>query len=153
MAEREEELKNLLVRVKEKSEKASLKLNINKTKITTSSTITSWFTEREKVEAVTDFLLLDSKITVDGDYSHEIREWLLLGKKAMTNLDSVLKTKDITLPTKVCLVKVMVFPVVMYGCQSCTIKKAEHQRIDAFVVLEKTLESPLDCKEIQPVHP
>ena len=132
MSEREEELKNLLMRVKEKSEKASLKLNINKTKITTSSTITSWFIEREKVEAVTDFLLLDSKITVDGDYSHEIREWLLLGKKAMTNLDSVLKTKDITLPTKVCLVKVMVFPVVMYGCQSCTIKKAEHQRIDAF---------------------
>ena len=98
----------------------------------TSSPITSWPIEREKVEAVTDFLLLDSKITVDGDYSHEIREWLLLGKKAMANLDSVLKSKGITLPTKVCLVKVMVFPVVMYGCQSCTIKKAEHQRIDAF---------------------
>ena len=127
MAEREEELKNLLMRVKEKSEKASLKLNINKTKITTSSPITSWPIEREKVEAVTDF-----KITVDGDYSHEIRERLLLGKKAMTNLDSVLKSKGITLPTKVCLVKVMVFPVVMYGCQSCTIKKAEHQRTDAF---------------------
>jgi len=98
----------------------------------TSSPITSWPIEREKVEAVTDFLLLDSKITVDGDYSHEIREWLLLGKKAMANLDSVLKSKGITLQTKVCLVKVMVFPVVMYGCQSCTIKKAEHQRIDAF---------------------
>ena len=98
----------------------------------TSSPITSWPIEREKVEAVTDFLLLDSKITVDGDYSHVIREWLLLGKKAMANLDSALKSKGITLPTKVCLVKVMVFPVVMYGCQSCTIKKAEHQRIDAF---------------------
>ena len=106
---------------------ASLKLNINKTKITTSSPITSWPIEREKVEAVTDF-----KITVDGDYSHEIRERLLLGKKAMTNLDSVLKSKNITLLTKVCIVKVMVFPVVMYGRQSCTIKKAEHERTDAF---------------------
>ena len=132
MAEREEELKNLLMRVKEKSEMASLKLNINKTKITTSSPITSWPIEREKVKAVTDFLFLGSKVSVDGDCSHETRRRLLLGKKAMTNLDSVLKSKGITLQTKVCLVKVMVFPVVMYGCQSCTIKKAEHERTDAF---------------------
>ena len=132
MAEREEELKNLLMRVKEKSEKASLKLNINKTKITTSSPITSWPIEREKVKAVTDFLFLGSKVTVDGDCSHETRRQLLLGKKAMTNLDSVLKSKNITLLTKVCIVKVMVFPVVMYGRQSCTIKKAEHERTDAF---------------------
>ena len=108
------------------------------------------------MEAVTDCLFLGSKITVEGDCSHEIKRCLLLGKEAMTNLDSILKSKDITLPTNVHLVKAMVFPVVMYGCESWIIKKAEHGRTDAFkrtVVLEKTLESPLDCKEIQPVHP
>ena len=105
------------------------------------------------METVTDFIFLGSKITADGDCSHEIKRHLLLGGKVMINLDSILKSKDITLPTKVCLVKAMVFPVVMYGCESWTVKKAESQRTDAFVVLEKTLESPLDCKEIQPVHP
>ena len=107
-----------------------------------------------KLETVADFIFLGSKITADGDCSHDIKRYLLLGRKAMTNLDSILKSRDITLPTKVCLLKAMVFPVVIYGCESWTIKKAEHQRIDAFelVVLEKTLESPLDCKEIQPVH-
>ena len=105
------------------------------------------------METVRDFILGGSKITADGDYSHEIKRCLLLGRKAMTNLDSILKSRDITLSTKVHLVKAMVFPVVMYGCESWTVKKAEHRRIDAFdVVLEKTLESPLDCKEIQPVH-
>ena len=104
---------------------------------------------------MTDFILGGSKITADGDCSHEIKRRLLLGRKVMTNLDSILKSRDITLPTKVHLVKAMVFPVVMYGCESWTVKKAEHRRIDAFelLVLEKTLESPLDCKEIQPVHP
>ena len=106
------------------------------------------------VETVSDFTFLGSKITADGDCSHEIKRHLLLGRKAMTNLDSILKSKDITLSTKICLVKAMVFPVVMYGCESWTVKKAEHQRIDVFELwLEKTLESPLDCKEIQPVHP
>ena len=107
------------------------------------------------METVTDFILGGSKITADDDCSHEIKRCLLLGRKVMTNLDSILKSRDITLPTKVCLVKAMVFPVVMYGLDSWTIKKAERRRIDAFgtVVLEKTLESPLDCKEIQPVHP
>ena len=106
------------------------------------------------METVTDFIFLGSKITANGDFSHEIKRRLLLGRKAMTNPDSILKTRDITLPTKVCLIKAMVFPTVMYGCESWTIKKAEHQRIWCFwtVVLEKTLESPLDCKEIQPVH-
>ena len=104
------------------------------------------------METVRNFIFLGSKITADGDCSHEIKRHLLLGRKAMTNLDSILKSRDITLPTKVHLVKAMVFPVVTYGCESWTIKKAEHQRIDAFE-LEKTLESPLDCKEIQPVHP
>ena len=108
----------------------------------------------KKVEAVKDFIFLGSKITVDGNCSHEIKRCLLLGRKAMTNLDSILKRRDITSPTTVCLVKAMVFPVVMYGCKSWTLKKAEHRRIDAFeLVLEKTLESPLDCKEIQPVNP
>ena len=106
----------------------------------------------EKVEAVTDFIFLGCKTTADGDSSHEIKRHLLLGRKAMVNPD-MLKSRDITLPTKVILVKAMVFPVVMYGCESWTIKKAEHRRIDAFVVLEKTLEGPLDCKEIQSVHP
>ena len=103
------------------------------------------------MEKVTDFIFLGFKITTDGDCSHEIKRSLLLGRKVMTNLESILKSRDITLPTKVCLVKAMVFPVVMYGCESWTVKKAEHQRIDS--LLEKTLESPLNCKEIQPVHP
>ena len=108
----------------------------------------------ETMETVRDFLFLGSKITADGDCSHEVKRCLLLGRKAMTNLDSILKSRDITLPTKVCLVKAVVFPVVMYGCESWTIKKAERQRIDAFELwLEKTLESPLNCEEIQPVHP
>ena len=106
----------------------------------------------ETMETVTDFFFLCSKITADADCSHEIKRRLLLGRKVMTNLDSIFKSRDITLPTKVHLVKAMVFRVVMYGCESWTVKKAERQRIDAFVVLEKTLESPLDCKEIQPVH-
>ena len=130
-AESEEELKNLLMRVKKESEKASLKLNIKKNKITASSSIISWQTGGEKVEAVTDFLFLGSKITADGDFSHEIRRQLLLGRKAMTNLDRVLKSKDITLPTEVHRVKAMVFPVVIYRCESWTIKKAERQRIES----------------------
>ena len=126
MAENEEELKNLLMRVKEEDEKASLKLNIKKTKIMACGSITSWQTEGEKVEAETDFLFVGSKITADGDRSHEIRRQLLLGRKSMTNLDSVLKSKDITLLTKVHIVKAMVFPVVMYRCEIWTIRKAEH---------------------------
>ena len=132
MAESEEELNSLLIRVKEASERAGLKLNIKSIKIMASSPITAWQIEGEKVEAVTDFLFLGSKITVDGDCTHEIRRRLLLCRKAMTNLDSVLKSRDITLLTKVHIVKTMVFPVVMYGCKSWTIKKAEYQRIDAF---------------------
>ena len=132
MAKSEEQLKSLLMRVKEKSEKAGIKLNIQKTKIITSGPITSWQIEGEKVEKVTDFIFLGSKITADSDYSHEIKRCLLLGRKAMTNLDSVLNSRDITLLTKVHIVKAMVFPVVMYGCQSWTIRKAECQRIDAF---------------------
>ena len=149
MAEREE-LKSLLMKVKEESEKVGLKLNIQKTKIMASCPITSWEIDGEIVETVSDFILGGSKITADGDCSHEIKRRLLLGRKVMTNLDSILKSRDITLPTKIHLVKAMVFPVVTYGCESWTVKKAECQRID--VVLEKTLESPLDCKEIQPVH-
>ena len=125
MKESEEELKSLLMRVKEESEKAGLKLNIQKTKIMASSLITSWQIDGETMETVTDFILGGSKITADGDCSHEIERRLLLGRKAMTNLDSILKSRDVTLPTKVRLVKVMVFPVVMYGCESWTIKKAE----------------------------
>ena len=125
MAESEEELKSHLRKVKEESEKFGLKLNVKTTKIMASSPITSWQIEGEKVEAVTDFLFLGSKITADGDCSHEIRRHLLLGRKAVTNLGSVLKSRDITLPTKVCIVKAMVFPVVTYGCESWTIKKAE----------------------------
>ena len=120
------------MRVKEKSERTSLKLNIKKTKIMPSGPITSWQIEGDKVEVVTYFLFLDSKITADSDCSHEIRRCLLLGRKAITNLDSVLKSRDITLLTKVHIVKAMVFPVVMYGCESWAIKKAEHQRIDVF---------------------
>ena len=121
MAESEEELKSLLMKVKEESEKAGLKLNIQKAKIMASGSITSWQTNGETMETVTDFSFLGSKITTDGDCSHEIKTCLLLGRKAMTNLDSILKSRDITLPTKVCLVKAMVFPEVMYGCESWTI--------------------------------
>ena len=124
MAESEEELKSLLMKVKEKSEKTGLKLNIQKTKIMASGPITSWQVDGETVEAVTDFIFLGSKITADVDCSHKIKRCLLLGRKAMTNLDSILKSRDITLLTKVRLVKAMVFPVVMYGCESWTIKKA-----------------------------
>ena len=120
------------MKVKEESEKAGLKLSVQKTKIMTFSPITSWQIGGETVETVTDFIFLASKITADGDCSHEIKIHLLLGRKAMTNIDSILKSRNITLPTKVHLVKAMVFPVVMYGCESWTIKKAEHQRIDAF---------------------
>ena len=128
---------------------------IQKTKIMASGPITSWEIDGETVETVSDFIFLGSKITAYGDCSHEIKRHLLLRRKAMTNVDSILKSRDITLPTKIHLVKAMIFLVVMYGCESCTIKKAEHQRIDAFElwVLEKTLESPLDYKEIQPVNP
>ena len=140
--------------MKEESEKVGLKLNIQITKIMGSSLITSWQIDGETVETVSDFLFLGSRITADGDCSHEIKRCLLLGRKVMINLDSILRSRNITLPTKVCLVEAMVFPVVMYRCESWTIKKAERQRIDAFeLLLEKTLESPLDCKEIQPVHP
>ena len=132
MAESEEELKSLLMRVKEESEKVGLKLNIQKTKIMAFGPITSWEIDGETVETVSDFTFLDSKITADGDCSHEIKRRLLLGRKVMTNLDSIFKSRDITLPTKVCLAKAMVFPVVMYGCESWTANKAEHQRIDAF---------------------
>ena len=125
MAESKEELKSLLMKVKEKSEKVGLKLNIQKTKIMASGPITSWEIDGETVETVTDFIFGGFKITADGDCSHEIKRCLLLGKKAMTNPDSILKSRDITLPTKVCLVKAMIFPVVMYGCESWTVKKAE----------------------------
>ena len=136
MTESEEELKSFLVNVKE-SEKADLKLNIQKMKIMASGSITSWQIDGETMETVTDFIFLGSKITVDGDRSHEIKRYFLLERKTMTNLDSILKSRDITLLTKVCLVKAMVFPEVIYGCESWTVKKAECQ---------------LDCKEIQPVH-
>ena len=132
MAESEEELKSLLMKVKEESEKIGLKFNIQKTKIIESDPITSWQIDGETVETVADFIFWGSKITADGDCSHEIKRHLLLGRKVMTNLDSILKSRDVTLPTKVCLVKAMAFPVVMYGCESWTVKKAEHQRIDAF---------------------
>ena len=142
------------MKVKEESEKAGLKLNIQKTKIMASGPITSWQIEGEKVETVTDFIFLDSKITAEGDCRHEIKRHLLLGRKAMTNLNSLLKSKDIPFLTKVHIVKTMVFPVVIYGCDSSTIKKAEWQRIDAFEFwCWKTLESPLDSKEIKPVNP
>ena len=130
MAESEDELKSLLMKVKEESEKVGLKLNIQKTKIMTSGPITSWEIDGETVEIVRDFILGGSKITADGDCSHEIKRRLLLGRKVMTKLDSIFKRGDITLPTKFCLV--MAFPVVMYRCESWTIKKAEHRRIDAF---------------------
>ena len=127
MAESEEELKSVLMKVKEKSEKVGLKLNIQKTKIMASGPITSWQIDGETVETVADFILGGSKITADGDCNHETERCLLLRRKVMTNLDSILKSRDITLPTKVCLVKAMVCPMVMYGCESWTVKKAEHQ--------------------------
>ena len=133
MAESEEELKSLL-KVKEQSEKVGLKLNIRRTKIMASCPITSWQIDGKTVETVSDFIFWGSKITADGDCSHEIKRRLLLGRKVMTKLDSLLKSRDIILPTKVCLVKAMVFPVVMYGCESWTVKKAEHQRTDAFAL-------------------
>ena len=135
MAESEEELKSLLMKVKEKSEKICLKLNIQKTKIMTSGPISSWEIDGETVERMSDFILGGSKITADGDCSHEIKRRLLLGRKVMTNLDSILKSRDITLPTKVRLVKAMVFPVVIHGCESWTVKKVEHRKIDAFELL------------------
>ena len=144
MAESKEELKILLIKVKEESEKVDLKLNIQKTKIMASGPITTWEIDGKTVETVSDFNFGGSKITADGDCSHEIKRCLLLGKKVMTNLDSIFKSRDISLSTKVHLVKAMVFPVVMYGCEIWTVKKAERRRIG--VVLEKTLESPLDCK-------
>ena len=131
MAESEEELKSLFMKVKEESEKVGLKLNTQKTKIMPSGPITSWQIDAETVETVADFIFGGSKITADGDCSHEIKRCLLLGRKVMTNLGSIFKSRDITLPTKIHLDKAMVFPVVMYGCQSWTRKKAEHQKIDA----------------------
>ena len=130
MAESEEELNSLLMKVKEESEKVGLKLNIQKTKIMASGPLTSWQIDGDTVETVADFILLGSKITADGDYSHEIKRRLLLGRKVMINLDGIFKSRDITLPTKVRLVKAMVFPVVMYRCESWTVRTAEHQRID-----------------------
>ena len=135
MAESKGEIKSLLMKVKEESEKADLKLNIQKTKILTSSPITSWQIDGETMARVRDFISLGSKITAGGDCSHEIKRHFLLGRKVMTNLDSIFKSRDITLSTQVHIVKVMVFPVIMYGCESWTIKKAEHQRIDAFELL------------------
>ena len=131
MAETEDELKSLLMKVKEESEKVGLKLNIQKTKIMASGPITSWQIDGETVETVSDFIFLGSKITADGNCIHEIKRLLLLGKKVMTNLDSIFKSRDITMSTKVHLVKAMVFPVVMYGCENWTIKKAEHRRLYA----------------------
>ena len=154
MAESEGELKSLLMKVKEESEKVGLKLNIQKTKIMASCPITSWEIDGETVETVSDFIFWGSKITADGVCSHEIKRRLLLGRKVMTNLDSILKRRDITLPTKVHLVKAMVFPVVMYGCESLTVKKADRRRIYTFELWWwRSFLSLLDCKEIQPVHP
>ena len=141
------------MKVKEESEKVGLKLNIQKTRIMASSPITSWQIDGETKETVTDFVFLDSKITADGDCSHEIKRCLLLERKAMTNLDSILKSRDISLPTKVHLIKAMVFPVIMYGCESWTIKKTKHQRIDAFELwCWQRFESPMDCKR-EPTSP
>ena len=149
-----EELKSLLKKMKENSEEVGWKLNIQKTKIMASGPITSWEIDGETMETVSGFILRGSKITTDSDCSREIKRSLFLGRKAMTNLDSILKSRAITLPTKVHLVKDMVFPLVIDGCESWTIKKAVYWRINAFEVwCWQTLESPLDCKEIQPVHP
>ena len=161
MVESEEELRNLLMKVKEESEKDGLKLNIQKTKIMASSPITSWQIDGETMETVTDFIFGGSKITADGKCSHEIKRCLFLGRKAMTNLDSILKSRNITVQTKVCLVKAMVLLVVMYGYESWTIKKAECRRIDASELwcwrrlesLERLLRVGEDCKEIQLVYP
>ena len=143
------------MKVKEESEQVGLKLNIQKTKTKASNPITSWQIDGERMEIVTDFILESSKITADSDCNHEIKRHLLFGRKVMTNVDSILKSRDITLPTKVHLVKAMVFPVVMYGCESWDYKESWAPKNWCFwtVVLQKTLESPLDCKEIQPVHP
>ena len=143
------------MKVEQESEKVGLKFNIQKTKIMASGPITSWQIDGKQWKRVSDFIFLGSKITADCDCSHEIKRRLLLGRKVMTNLDSILKSRDTTLLTKVRLVKAMVFPVVMYGCESWTIKKVEYRRIDAFApwCWKKTLESPLDCKEIKPVNP
>ena len=153
-AESEEELKSLLIKVKEESEKADLKLNIKKIKIVASVPITSWQIDGETMETVTDFIFLDSKITADGDCNLEgFKRHLLLGRKAMTNLDSVLKSRDITLPTKVHIIQAVFFAVVMYGCESWIIKKAEHRRTDAFELwCWRRLENPLDGKEIKAVN-
>ena len=155
MAESEEELKSLLMKVKEKSQKAGLKLNIQKTKSMASGPITSWQMDGETMETVTHFILLGSKINVDGDCSHEIKRCLLPLRKAMTNLENKLKSKDITLSTEVCLVTAMVFPVIMYGCDSWAIRKAECQRIDAFELwcYIRLLRILLGSKEIKPVNP
>ena len=153
MAESEEELKSLLMKVKNESEKAGLKLNIQKTKIMASGPITSWQIDGETIETMTDYMFLGSKITVDGDCSHEIKRYLLLGTKAVTSLDNILRNRDITLPTKVRLVKAMVFLVVMYGCESWTMKKSDWQRIDAFELwCWRRLLRVLGRKEIKPVH-
>ena len=141
-----------MMKVKEESDEVGLKFNIQKIKIMVSGPITSCQIDGETMETVRDFRFLGSKITADSHCSYEIKRCLLLGRKAKTNLDSILKGRDITLPAGVHLVKAMVFPVAMYGCESWTIKKAEHKRIDIFE-LEKTLKSPLDCKEIKPIHP
>ena len=148
-----EELKSLLMKVKEENKKAGLKLNIKKTKIMASSPITSWQIDGETMETVRDFILGGSKIIADGDCSHEIKRRLPLGRKATTNLDGMLKSRDITWPTKVHLVKAIVFPVVLYRCESWNIKLSTEELILLNYGLEKTLESPLDFKEIQPVHP
>ena len=150
----ESEIKNLLMRVKEKSEKVGLKLHIQKTKIMASGPITSWQIDGETMETVRNLILGSSKITADGECSHEIKRRLLLGRKVMTNLDSILKSRDITLPPMVHLVKAMVFPVVAYGCESWIIRKAEDRSIDAFELWYwRSLESDFDCREIQPVNP
>ena len=132
LGESEEELKSLFMKVKEESEKVGLKLNIHKRKMMASGPITSWEIDRETVETVSDFIFWGSKVTADGDCGYEIKRCLLLGRKVMTNLDNIFKSRDITLPSKVSLIKAMVFPVVMYGCESWTVKKAEHRRVDAF---------------------
>ena len=151
----EEELKRLLMKVKEESEKPDLKLNIQKTHIMASGPITSWWIDGEKVETVSDFIFLFSKINSDSNCSHKIKRCLFLGRKVVTNLDSILKSRDITLPTKVHIVKAMVLPVIMYGCESWTTKKAKCQRIDGFTLWcwRRLFKSPLDIKEIKPVNP
>ena len=153
MAQSEDELKSLLMKVKEESEKAGLKLSTQKIKIMASSPITPWQTDGETMETMTDLIFLGSKITADGDCSHEIKGCLLLGRKAMSNLDSILQSRDIALPKKVHLVKAVVFLVVMYVCESWTIKLSAEELMLLNCSVEKTLKSPLDCKEIQPVHP